>query len=365
MAFYNSGARIVQHIATGGDDCRGLLERFTRLDKHLVDRVHPSIGQGTALADGILLTDHGPEHISTVIRRIGDLVYVNGRFNVRPYEAYLLAVAAHFHDVGNVYGRKKHERRAHSELFGLSDELTGENTIEKRKISDIAQAHGGHAGRSKDTIGALPYDRAVRKLAAILRFADELADDRTRTSPTLQKILVEHKEARMESEIYHVYADRLREVEVDHDSHGVRLSFEVLPCHLRKQYWKDGKQCYLIDEIFDRTLKVHREQVYCGKFMAPDIISESTYVEIGVCSHNYERILGKFHYTLEQKGYPDHINDFRVLVSEYGLSGLEGRIVAEGIGDLLESIGDTEMDGGTPLDLNSMFSNDKCHVGAA
>lgn len=359
MASYNSKAKIVRHIADGDDPLVDLLERFIRLDKHMVNKVHPSIGQGAALADGIVLTDHGAEHISTVILRIGELAYDEGQFKVTPYDAYLLAVAAHFHDVGNVYGRKKHERRTHSELFQLGVDLTGEDTIEKRKIASIAQAHGGYTAGSKDTISALPYDKTVRKLAAILRFADELADDYTRTSPTLWNMLRENEAARKESEIYHVYADRLRVVKIDHRSHRVKLRFEVLPCHLRQQYWKDGQQRYLIDEIFERTLKVHREQIYCAKFMAPDIVSDVTDVKISVCSTNYERILGRFHYTLEQKGYPDHIADFRALVAPYGLSDLEGQAVAEGIGEVLSDAANVAP-GEQPVDLNEVF---KAHNG--
>lgn len=362
MAFYNSDARIVRHIAADDEAGDELFARFNRLDVHLVDKVHPSIGQGSALSDRILLTDHGPEHISTVIRRIGDLTFDRGEFKISPYEAYLLAVAAHFHDVGNVYGRHEHERRTHSELFSLEHELTGEDTIEKRKIAAIAQAHGGRIDGSKDTINALPDDKTLRKLAAILRFADELADDHTRTSKKLRDILGESEEARKESEIYHLYADRLRDVYVDHRSRGVKLCFEVLPCHLCQQYWKDGERRYLIDEIFERTLKVHREQVYCGKFMVPDIVSEVTDVEISVCSASYENILGRFHYTLEQTGYPDHISDFGVLVADYGLSDLEGYVVADGIGEVLKDAADLAP-GAQPVDLNAFFGHTTSPVG--
>lgn len=352
MAFYNRDAPLVKHIARDGDSegRPDLLERFRLLDVHMVDEVHPRTDQGAAVADGICLTDHGPEHISTVIRRIGELAYNHGRFCISPYEAYLLAVAAHFHDVGNVYGRKKHERRARNELFDLEEALIGRDIFEKRKISDIAAAHGGRSiGDSKDTIGLMPDDKAVRKLAAILRFADELADDHTRTSAGHRKIMDEHKHVKRESEIYHAYAERLHEVSIDHDSRSVSLRFNVLPQHLRRQYYKDGKRRYLIDEVFCRTLKVHREQVYCGKFMTPDIVSDIVDVEINVCTARYEHVLGKFHYTLEQTGYPEYLGDFHALVADYGLANVQGRTIAGRIEDLLAGAATD----GRPLDLNN------------
>ena len=83
---------------------------------------------------------------------------------------------------------KKHLRDV---LFTLPPEYTGDDNIEKRTICDIAMAHGGKVlslsgglptKDTKDTIGHMSHDRNVKKLAAILRFADELADDRTRTN---------------------------------------------------------------------------------------------------------------------------------------------------------------------------------------
>ena len=354
MPHYNFNAPLIRFIENHTNDSGQayLYERFKDLDQHLVDNVHPTVGQGTAAIDGILLTDHGPDHISTVIRRITDLTLVGEKFMINPYEAYLLAVAAHFHDTGNILGREGHEKKGVSLVFDLEDSLIGSDTIEKRKIASIARAHGGREGASKDTIGAMPDDRDLRKLAAILRFADELAEDHTRTSPAHQKILDEDERIRKKSEIYHLYSQRLREVKVEHDARRVLLRFEVMPLHLRERYYKDGQRRFLLDEIFSRTLKVHREQVYCGKFMTPDVVSERTDVEICVCNERFERVLGRFHYTLEQKGYPDHVGDFRALVADDGIGGLRAASVARRINKVVTEIDD---DDALPLDLNMKF----------
>ena len=100
-------------------------ERFVKLDDHLNKHVHPSVNQGataagqafanqeTTAADqkrAIWLTDHGPKHIETVIRRASELAFAPDPV-LSPYEVYILLLAIHFHDVGNIFGRERHEQR--------------------------------------------------------------------------------------------------------------------------------------------------------------------------------------------------------------------------------------------------------------
>lgn len=348
MADYNNEAHLVRYIADHDED---LFKRFVDLDKHLVDKVHPSVNAGAAVNDRVWLTDHGPRHIKTVIRRIGELTFRNDSFVVEPKDAYLLAVAAHFHDIGNVYGREEHEKRVREEIFGLDQSLIGADNFEKRRICAIATAHGGLVAGSedKDTIGNLPDDRTMRKLAAILRFADELADDKTRTTAINAKVMNDNESIKQQSEIFHLYSERLDQVRIDHSGNRVCLSFELIKEHLCKQYYKSGQKRYLLDEIFERTLKVHREQVYCSKFMIPCIVSDRIDVDINVCSDNFDRVLGRFYYILEQRGYPDYITELGNLVPE--MANLTGHSVAARIGGILSEVSDE----GAELDLIKEF----------
>lgn len=151
-------------------------DRFTRIDDHLNRIVHPNVNVGPSTREPMWLTDHGPEHIATVIRRAGDLV-MQPESVLSPYECYILLLACHSHDMGNIFGREDHEKKVHEIVFGLDDSLIGEDTTEKRVICDIAMAHGGFVDEKKtdkDTIGKLNYDRSeksrlpdVKKLAAM------------------------------------------------------------------------------------------------------------------------------------------------------------------------------------------------------
>ena len=98
----------------------------------------------------------------------------------------------------------------------------------------------------------------------MLRFADELADDHTRTSRFLINSGLVRK-----SEAYHIYADRLRNVTIQPKDRKVSLLFELDAIHATKKYWKGRRKVYLYDEIVERSLKMHREHVYCLRFLQP------------------------------------------------------------------------------------------------
>ena len=288
--------------------------RFQNLDAHLNTSVHPTVNQGAAAAaaagDG-WLTDHGIQHITTVIRRASDLVFSDGLPVLTPYEIFLLLTAIHFHDIGNVFGREQHERQITTVMSSMSEALIGTDGFEKRMIRDIAMAHGGYVdanGHDKDTISRLSWqtvtgthDPRVRLLAALLRFADELADDHTRTS----RFLIGNELLR-NSEIYHVYADRLKHVIVRSQEHSVLLQFELDVHHATRLYQKGPRQqVYLYDEILRRCLKMHLEHIYCSRFMQPYVSITRIDVTIDITTLDYMHVVKTIKFPLIPRGYPD------------------------------------------------------------
>jgi hypothetical protein len=257
--------------------------------------------------NSIWLTDHGVTHVETVIERAAQLV-LKGNCNLTAYEAFILLMACHFHDVGNVYGREKHEQRISAIMDSIDPAVIGDNTFERRLVADIAAAHGGKIGNDKDTIGALPYkaqpgpdEVRAHLLAAILRFADELAEDYTRAS----RFAIDHDLILKASEVYHQYADRLRKVKINEGA--IELSFELNKAVSMQKYGKGAKQVFLLDEIFDRTLKLHLEHLYCMRFMRPYIHFSRITIRIDVYNSNYSKPLRPavhIQYDLEESGYP-------------------------------------------------------------
>lgn len=352
---------LVEHISASEDGYEvkrrsptvDYLSRYIALSEHLDREVHPKVNAGASAMDSIWLTDHGPEHIATVISRMDDLTYQHGRYVVSPYEAYILLVAAHMHDIGNVFGRSEHEGRVRNVLFEMEDSLVGDDNIEKRMICDIAIAHGGRIADDEavpnaiamDTIGRMPHERPIRKLAAILRLADELADDRTRSNALDLEVLAKNETYERQSQIHHVYAQRLHPPIVNHQTRTIKLMFEMLVEHVVQQYYKRGTKQYLLDEIFERTLKTHREQVYCGRFMSPDILLDHVEVEIMICAENYSEVLARLNYVLEQ-AYPTYIS--RIVDVVPALNGMSGQHLAGTIENIVE-----EYDG-SPINLNGV-----------
>ena len=293
-------------------------QRFLVIDSFLNQNVHPYVNAGAAANDevqSIFLTDHGPDHIATVLRRISDLLG-DKLSELSPYEVYLLLLAAHLHDTGNIFGRKGHERRIQKTLNQLGENILGSDGAEQRMIRSIATAHGGYSDEertNKDTIGMLPYADVTggvrpKLLAALLRFGDELADDFTRTS----RFLIGSGAIHPASEVFHHYADRLKEVKVYPKERTVALRFDIARSLMCRTFQKGDSSVFLFDEIKDRCLKMHLEMVYCSRFMLPVVDLSRIDVRIAVCDadsdseprNEYATELRQMNFTLQQTGYP-------------------------------------------------------------
>ena len=162
---------------------------YKRLKIYLNDNVHKEVTFGANLKDNeFFLNDHGPDHIDTVINRASYLVNTEN-CDLEAYEVFILLCSIQIHDVGNIFGRYKHEINA-KEIMKQAQEIFGRDTIESIRIKKIAESHGGKTSRgNKDKISKLQETENTlecvirpRLIASILRFADELADDKKRAS---------------------------------------------------------------------------------------------------------------------------------------------------------------------------------------
>lgn len=294
--------------------------------------VHPHVEKGAILKDGGLLTDHGPYHVETVIQRAASLLsYPKDKFpHLSPYEVYLFLLAIHFHDVGNILGRDKHETK-HAEVMKEFDRMMGNEMVERQAIQKIAGAHGGKINGSKDTISALlpagpVLGQVVRyqTLAAILRFSDELADDSHRANRIGQSLGFIPKE----SEVYHAYAKSLHSVLVLPEEHRVALHYSFLKKDAIRTFGKKTgedivKEVYLLDEIYARTMKMHFERKYCMQFMQEAVRIDAIDVRIEVYEDDYsiETCIDPIGYRLQEGGYPNTSIKFSEFCPDVKLDG--------------------------------------------
>lgn len=291
--------------------------RYTTIAERLNRDVHTEIEKGAILAhieqgdvdlDKIVyLNNHGPGHIEKVIKKASNMLN-SAECTMSPYEGYILLAAIQFHDVGNIYGRQEHEKKCKGIMESLGSSL-GQDRPEKNAIAKIAAAHGGCNDGDEDTIGRLERKHPllgeyVRKqyLAAILRLADELSDDRTRAA----RFLMNEGRIPPSSEIYHEYSNSLHTVMVDREE--ILLRFEIDRTRAIRKFKKGNGKEYLLDEIYERTLKMHRERMYCMRFLKPDIDISRVCVRIEVCTDisrdTLSDVVEKINYCLEEKGYP-------------------------------------------------------------
>lgn len=154
-------------------------------------------------------TDHGVGHILDVQKTIYSMIE-NRLDNFTPLELYILCCASYFHDWGNIIDRQDHREYAYKFYNGIFSNTQREKQ-ESSVLDRLVWAHTGiSSSGDKDTLKDISEKQSLygsyinaRKLAAILRFADELAESPRRTSVDY----VAAKRLNKESLCHHLYAN--------------------------------------------------------------------------------------------------------------------------------------------------------------
>lgn len=289
---------------------------YKKLKDYLIENVHKEVTAGANLENqDELLNDHGPDHIEKVIEKATNLVECND-CKLNPLETYLLLCAIQLHDVGNILGRENHEIKL-QEIMLKAGEACGRDEIERILLRKIAQAHGGilrGVRDSKDKIGQTLEQNAEfeegaarpRVIASILRFADELSDDKSRAYKTLQEI----DKIPKRSQVFHAYASRLEAVKIKHDEKSVELLFYIPKDFTLKKFGKLEEEIYLLDEIYKRAMKMNLERIYCMQFCKKLIDIEKIVVRIMFYADFIDdEVFPPIDFTLCDSGYPEAHKD--------------------------------------------------------
>ena len=263
-----------------------------------------------------------------VIQRAGLLLGI-GVEQLSGYEIFILLLAIHFHDVGNIFGRDEHEKRVFEVMEELGVLFPSETPL-KKTIATVAMAHGGKINGSKDTISSLAQEEHLQGalikpalLAAILRFSDEISDDHTRAARFLLQSLPP------ENQIFHYYSKCLQQTGVSGNS--LILKFD-LPLELAdglstKENVGDPRgysEMFLYDEILLRLKKCLTELEYCSRYFRGMIGINSISAEINV--HKPHTLNPVFHdkIVLKLSGYPNSIEKDICSMVEKPLAAADG-----------------------------------------
>lgn len=247
-----------------------------------------------------MLTDHGPEHINSVMRHAVDIML--DPWLLTGYEMFILMYAIHFHDLGNITGRQEHEGKIGEIMKKMVDHLDLIPT-ERQVIRAIAMAHGGYVDGDKDTIRYVDKSYAQgsagirpQVLAAVLRFADEVSDDLCRSD-------FEGIDIPDANKIFHAYSKSLTPISVRGDT--IRLTYSVSYEQTQKKIPGPKGDVYLYDEILNRLEKMMIELEYCRKYSEGMIRITTLDIEIHIYNGEDEikNVIPPFRLTLQ--GYPD------------------------------------------------------------
>lgn len=284
--------------------------------------VQKSVTAGADFTDNTSLTWHDESHIIKVIKQVSQLLSYD-RAHVTAFEAFVLLVAIQIHDVKNIEGRDEHENRA-IEIFSDLN-ITGLiDSILLKYISFVASCHAGSimigSRQEKDKISLLndlfKGERTIRLrfIAALIRLADEYSDDSARAMSFLLKI----GKIRTGSIIHQKHAECLASVDIEPNAGKIDFDYHLTVEDALKKFPKYNKSktsyedVYLLDEIFERTMKSHYETVYCMRYLRPYVSITKLNISI-VIEHLRIQHQLKIAYELEEKGYPnDELTIFEI-----------------------------------------------------
>lgn len=228
------------------------------------------------------LTDHGVDHIQDVMDRAAELLGFSNHYceesdraivhDFTPYEMYVLLCGLLFHDVGNIFGRTKHNLKI-ADVWTKLPTWKAWKDIDRNIVIDVGRAHSGlTSAGEQDTLKPLSissryFDKQPVRLgpiAAVIRFADELAEGPQRTS----QILIDCKLISKDSELYHHYA-QITTVAVDRQRGLVALTFHINidnSAYPTKKTEKRAHLSSLLKMVYSRAAKMNNERQFARHY---------------------------------------------------------------------------------------------------
>ncbi len=258
------------------------------------------------------LTDHSERHVKNVLDFAWKLISYNDSikdFNI--IEIYLLCTCILFHDAGNLHGREEHNKKVADIYNTIRSASMTDCKQERQLLLRIIKAHCGKSAKGdKDTLldievnnNLYDYQIKVRDLAAILRFADELAEGPQRTS----QYMIDRGMIQENSLLYHKYATSINEIHVDKGNGRIVLSYNI-DCPVEDVTFKD-----LMKFVYTRIIKLDTERRYCKYYASSLDVLKKTEASINftiygdLCDYNLPTICLEDKYSLVDESI-DEIN---------------------------------------------------------
>ena len=294
----------------------GYFDIYKNLKRVLSEKFYSVAGAALA-KDSHRFTKHDISHVDDVIYTAGRMLGFGSAAatpaldKLEPFEVFVLLTAILLHDAGNAIARDGHEKTV-GKIFKEISAGTTLMPLEKKVITSIARAHGGKlANGDKDTIPNLITEDApkisgfrvhARRLAALLRLADELSEGPNRVDHVA---LSGDAVVSDESVLANLYC-RCIDPNIDYSGSVFQLSLHVEKADLARVFTRlDGRRMTFIDYIAERLEKCECERRYCNRYLAGFASYNRMSVKLIIFEDDEEHVEASFFF--EEKGYPTEI----------------------------------------------------------
>lgn len=204
------------------------------------------------------LTDHSEKHIENVLNNTWHLLDT-AKTQLSEYDLYILCLSILLHDVGNINGRKEHNKKV-SEIYNVIRNNDSNFNTERILVLNAVKAHCGTTKLgSRNTLAEVDIKASLRgepiqlrEIASILRFADELAEGPQRTSD----YLIDTGKISDKSKIYHRYA-QITNIFIDRGNERI-----VLQYHIDTEKETPESLRELLSCAYERIIKLDEERRY-------------------------------------------------------------------------------------------------------
>jgi hypothetical protein len=212
-------------------------------------------------------TYHDGSHVINVLDNIFKLLDDN--INELHFETlYFLCLAALFHDVGLIKGRNNHEKN----IGDIYNSACG--TINGNEKIILIRVVGAHSGKASDgtfdtlrPLGNCPgYSESINTqiVAAMLKFADELAEGKQRTSD----YFINNNMYKVDEKIFHIYAQAYNSI-ISMEEKRLAISYNINISMSHDDKFIVDQDIELRDFllfVYKRLLKIDDERKYCRFF---------------------------------------------------------------------------------------------------
>jgi hypothetical protein len=319
-------------------------QKYCEIKRFLAEQYYKTAGAGLALG-GERYTLHNIDHVDDVVRRAGDLIGLGAGIpdaaytKLKPYELFVLLYAILLHDAGNTHGREEHERAPRAILRELGT-ISGLGEIEQRLVASIAQAHGGKTRvGDKDTItNVIPEPVSSienlkvhgRRLAALVRLADELSENPRRADPDAvrEDFRLHPENAKPPQSVIHNMYCQLINTQVDYRGGSLTIEYQLEKQFLNLKYpifvAEEPLDIFMVDYIAQRVEKIEMERRYCNRFVRDFVAYDRCRVTLKIYDE-YDEAMPPLGLDLEDVGYPVLHNPVKKLKPEFDGAVLQKR----------------------------------------